>query len=167
MSMRNLQKIFEKCLADIQALNITVGKITKIEWAVLKNALGECNGQWAGNGWIYWIAISNEFLDEKIDEINLRETVYHEILHTVYRCSGHSKTWVRNALLIDKTYGCGVATYKSKYDILNPNLPVLGEITCSYCGGKLSIREKSIWEQIQNQKKALCAWCRKEIEVES
>lgn len=161
-----LQRIFEECLADIQALNISVGTITKIEWADLKNAWGECNGRWTGNGWEYWIAISTEFLNEKISEIHLRETVYHEILHTCYRCSSHSKTWVKTALLIDKTYGCGVATYKTKYDILHPELPEFHQMICPYCGGKLRIKEKSIWEQIENGRKACCVWCRHEMEIE-
>lgn len=164
--MRDLQKSFEECLADIQVLNITVGTITKIEWGDLKDAWGECNGQWTGNGWVYWIAISKKYLNDNISEIYLRETVYHEILHTCHRCHSHSKTWVKNALLIDKAYGCGIATFKTEYYVLHPELPEFHQMICPYCGGKLRIKEQDIWKQIRDGRKANCVWCRHEMEIE-
>lgn len=164
--MRDLQKIFEECLAEVKALDIPVGKITKVEWSELEDAWGRCHRIRTNDSTEFTIQISSRYADENIHLSELYDTFFHEILHTCPRCWGHRKTWVKYALMIDKAYGHEVAFYKSEYDIKNHDLPILHQMVCPNCKGKFGIKDKEIWERIQHGGGAYCGWCGNEMEIE-
>lgn len=164
--MRDLQKIYEECIAEVKSLGIPVGKIESIQWADIKNGWGRCARCGIGDTLRYNIEISNIYLDEPISIKELRATICHEILHTSPRCWKHGKVWVKNALKIDAKYHYGIALFKSKYDIMNNELPVIHKMICPNCGGGWKIRNSSDWDQIQSGNRFSCAWCRHEMEIE-
>lgn len=166
MIMRNLQKIFEDCLAEVKALNIPVGDIFRIDWLDMNDAWGKCYSAYTDKKLKYLIVINSEFASENISIMELRTTLCHEILHTCPRCGGHGKTWVKYALMVDKAYRYNVAAFKSKYDILNHDLPNLHQMVCPNCGGKRLFKNESVWDKISNENVVYCGWCRYEMEIE-
>lgn len=164
--MRDLQKIFEECLAEVKALNIPAGDILKIDWIDMNDAWGKCHRTYVNKQLKYLIVINSEYASENISIIELRATICHEILHTCPGCVGHGKIWIKYALMIDKAYGYNVAAFKSRYDILNHDLPNLHQMVCPYCGGKRFFKKESVWDKISNGNTVHCGWCRHEMEVE-
>lgn len=165
--MRDLQKIYEECIAEVKLLGIPVGKIESIQWADIEDAWGQCGICDIGDTVGYILYISNRYLDESITIKELRATICHEILHTCPRCWGHGKTWVKYALKVDAQYGYGISIYKSDYDILNSESPIIHKMICPKCGGGWEIKQMSDWEDIKNGScKAYCVWCRNEMKIE-
>ena len=165
--MRDLQLILEECLTEIKSLGIPVGEIESIQWANIENGWGHCDICDVGDTLKYILYISNTYLDESISIKELRATICHEILHTCPRCWGHGKTWVKYALKVDAKYGYGISIYKTGYDIINSESPIIHKMVCPNCGGGWGIRQMSDWEDIQNGScKAFCVWCRNEMKIE-
>lgn len=165
--MRDLQQLLGECLDEIKSLDIPVGKIESIQWADIKNGWGQCGICDTGDTLGYILYISNRYLDETISIKELRATICHEILHTCRNLWGHGKTWVKYALKVDAQYGYEISHYKSDYDILNSEMPIIHKMKCPNCGGGWGIRKMSDWEDIKNGNcKAYCVWCKNEMKVE-
>lgn len=164
--MRDLQQIFDECLAEMKSLKIPVGDIKCIEWTTLMGAWGKCHRVWENDHFSYYLKVSDEFQSDYINIKELRATICHEILHTCNGCYKHGKRWVKYALKLDAEYHYGIALFKSRYDIVNSELPVIHKMVCPNCGGGWKIRNSSDWDQIQSGIRFSCVWCRHEMEVE-
>lgn len=83
----------------------------------------------------YEIEISKFILSDK--EI-LKNTVYHELLHTVKSCMNHGKKWQELASQVNRHYNIdisrtGIASHEMKQEQLNR---MRYKATCQGCGRK-------------------------------
>ena len=88
--MRDLMKFAAECTAALDGLGIRYAK--NIRFSVNTRAtsrLGLCRKK--GNQ--YEIEISHLLLDERTPEDSLRDTLFHELLHTCYGCMKHTGRW--------------------------------------------------------------------------
>lgn len=160
--MRNLQQVFNECLMEVNAINIPIGNIESIEWAGFRNKWGLCIHH-IDSG-IYDIKISSRCKNTNIRLADLKNIIFHEMIHTCDGCMEHNKLWVGYALALDENYGYDVATAKTDFDLWNYDTPIICKLICKNCGGKREIRRKSSWERIQNGDKLICQWCKSGME---
>lgn len=116
--MRDLQKYANECINDMKVLGIKVPYIK--EFKVNKRAksrYGQCQRINGG----YSINICVDLLDEECPLGALKETLYHEIIHTLPRCFNHGEEFKRYAGMVNKAYGVNVSrcsTKEEKYGIV-------------------------------------------------
>lgn len=168
--MRNLQQLLKECMEEVKSLKIHIGDIKSIEWATLTDAWGKCRREWENDHFAYYLKVSREFQTECINIKELKATICHEILHTCNGCYRHGKRWVNYALKMDAKYHYGIALFKSRYDIVNSESPVIHKIVCPNCGGGWEIKDISDWNHVQNittgGKHLLCVWCNHQMKIE-
>lgn len=156
-TLKYLQKVFEQCLIEAKALAIPVQQIDGIRWGNLDKKWGICI--WHTKTNTFDIVISTRCQRKIISKEDLKNIVFHEILHTCEGCIEHSKLWVQYALKIDNEYGYGVSIFKTSYEFLHHELPVLHRMVCKNCSGICEIRDPADWERFQNGVKFHCSWC--------
>lgn len=145
--MKDFDRLINECLKEVEEAGITPGIISK--WSVnhrAKKRWGSCKRK-PGEG--YEIEISSVLLfDDRVSEKACKETIIHEILHTVQGGNGHTGRWKMFAEQINAKYGYnikrvtsgsekGVEEYHSTY-----SLPYKYMFKCRYCGDTI-FRKKS------------------------
>lgn len=99
--MKNLDKLFQDCLADVVNAGIETGNIISVSVnSRAKKRWGLCRYI---NGY-YEIEISNRLLADNIADIATKNTIVHEILHTVKGCMNHGDNWQKVANRINEFY---------------------------------------------------------------
>lgn len=129
--------MFAECLAQVQALSIKTDKIACIRWK--KHATrfyGKCcayNGE-------FEIQISEIYRRGKESIERLKDTIFHEILHTCNRCYNHDQEFWDYARILDEAYGCHVFLAEPRHD---------GSLRPQRQEKKLPTLLKECWDKLQ------------------
>ena len=113
--MKDLNAICLECENDLAAIGIKLGRIT--EYTVnsrAKTRLGLCSANRFGG---YRIQISEVLLRDDVPLDELKNTVYHEQLHTCRGCMNHGEEWKRLARKVSAAYGIDIARVASPDEI--------------------------------------------------
>lgn len=103
--MRNLNNVANECMAELDAIGINYGRISRFEINTrAKSRWGRCRKI----GSSYIIEINVDLLDERNDINGLKNTIIHELLHTCEGCMNHGKEWKRLAEIVNRNYGYGI-----------------------------------------------------------
>ena len=117
--MRDLQRVAMECVNDMRYLGIDVPHgITFIVNKRAKSRFGQCS--YNGFTKLYTIDINVDLLDERCPMLSLKETLYHEIIHTLPNCMNHGSEFKHYAYLVNTEYGTNVTRCSSsneKYGI--------------------------------------------------
>ncbi len=98
--MKNFEKLIKECQADLESIGIKIGKVTKYSINTrAKSRWGQCKQ--VGNG-VFEINISEQLLQDNITDQAAKDTILHEMLHTVDGCMGHKGKWKELAELVNK-----------------------------------------------------------------
>lgn len=111
--MRNLMTYAEECMEELDNLGI---KYRPARFKVLnKNVrrFGRCKKIYDDMFNEYEIEIRSVLLDEKNSIKGLKDTIIHELLHTVEGCMNHGKKWKKLASLVNEKYGYNVSRCNS------------------------------------------------------
>lgn len=98
--MKNLLELARDCQKELACLRIPWGKVRN--WSVntrAKARWGLCTK--VGRG-VFDIQIAASLLDDTIDDQAAKDTIAHELLHTVPGCFKHTGKWKQYAELINK-----------------------------------------------------------------
>ena len=79
--MKDLKKLANECMAELDAIGVQYGNV--ISWEVntrAKNRWGQC--RYIGGG-RYSISIINRLLDDNLPDEAAKQTIIHELLHSV------------------------------------------------------------------------------------
>lgn len=98
--MKNLLKLAAVCEAELRSIGIQPA--AKIRWTVNTRATrrwGSCKK--AGPG-AYEISISSRLLQEDVDTQAAKDTIMHELLHTVKGTKGHTGLWLQLATQVNQ-----------------------------------------------------------------
>ena len=142
--MRDLQRYANECINDMKALGIDVPHIEK--FTVNKRAksrFGQCSYNRATKQ--YSIEICSDLLDEECNVLALRETIFHELIHTLPNCMNHGNEFKRYADMINKRYYVNIkrtSTNEEKYGVIyakkiaerTEKKKVKYELFCEHCG---------------------------------
>ena len=104
--MKNLENAVSECKRDIEALGIELGSIISITINNrAKSRWGRCTRVDGAYKTAYKIEISGRLLDDEVDDMALKDTIVHELLHTIKGGFGHTGAWKRAAELMNARYG--------------------------------------------------------------
>ena len=103
--MKNLEIILQECLHECDDVGIKYGNIEKIYINKrLRSTWGICRKKVINGKEIFLIEINPRLLKEESSLSSIKDTVMHEVLHTVNGCHNHSKNWKNYACLINMKY---------------------------------------------------------------
>lgn len=142
--MKDLYEVMNECKRDIESLGIELGEVCKL--SVNKRAQtrwGLCRGCKG----VYEISISSRLLDDEVDDMALKNTMAHELLHTIKGGNGHKGEWKRCAELMNRTYGYNIkrCTSADEKGVLSSNREkkIKYILECSNCGQKYDYIRKT------------------------
>ena len=113
--MRDLQYYAMECINDMINIGIDVPEIQSFTVNTrAKKRFGQCkriDGE-------FYININVNLLNEECPLLSLKETLYHEIIHTLPKCFNHGQWFHYYAEMVNNAYGTHVDTtntFKEKY----------------------------------------------------
>lgn len=104
--MKDLIKLANECMAELDAIGIQYAK--NIKWEIntrAKKRWGLCSKKPDGS---YVISISNSLLDDYVPDTSTKNTINHELLHSVKGVKGHGPEWKRLADKVNRAYGYNI-----------------------------------------------------------
>lgn len=136
--MRDLRRVANECMAEQQLLGIDFGYVSV--WKVNTRALkrwGQCKRLPNGT---FEININVDLLNELNDINGLKDTIHHELLHTVSGCMNHGAKWQALAKKVNSAYGYHIQRTNSaeckgivartenyKYQVVCPNCGIISK----------------------------------------
>ena len=156
-----LQELFEVCKKEVEDAGIVRGNI----YATIKvnsrfsKKWGICRKR---NG-IYYIEVADRLLNA--EEISIKTTIIHEILHTVKGCMNHGPEWKRVANIMNRKYGYNIKRTTSEEE---KGLEVDWDafkyiVKCKKCGHTFGYTRKTKCIQYISQYR--CAACKGHLEI--
>ena len=100
--MKDLKKLAAECEADLLSIGIQPGKINR--WIVntrAKYRWGQCKEYLPG---LFDISIAERLLQDNVSDQATKNTILHELLHTVKGCHGHKGKWKELATKLTGVY---------------------------------------------------------------
>jgi len=138
--MKDLQALVAACQNDLRSIGIVTG--ADVEWSVntrAKCCWGQCETLGKGR---YRISIAACLLEDDVADQAAKDTIVHELLHTVEGGHGHTGEWKRLARLVNirlPSYTVTRVTAAERKGIDRP--PPRYELQCTRCG-KTAGRER-------------------------
>ena len=158
--MRELKNIADECITELKSMGIKCGKVRK--WEINNRAkcrLGQCVRVSIG---VFDISIAGFLLDENTDIFLLKNTVIHELLHTVKGCFKHTGKWKLLAEMVNENYPqynvkrtFDRAVIADIADIKEPTYRYI--LKCKNCGLEIKRQRKS--KAVINYKNYRCGKC--------
>lgn len=138
--MHDLESILDECYRMLDSLDIQyVRNHTIVIDSRLKRCWGSCRKNKDGS---FLIKISPVLMDEHTPSDSLKDTLYHELLHTVPNAMSHGKTWLHLAQKVNGATGLNIkrSTPASEKGILrnpadDPSVKFMG--ICEGCGAEV------------------------------
>lgn len=134
--MKNLKNFVEECKNDILSLGIELGNIKEVIVNTrAKSRWGQCSYHIHGDN--YTISISNRLLSDDVSDMSLKNTIAHELLHTIQGGMSHTGPWKKCADLLNSVYGYEVKRATSceekGVEIKQTSVPRY-KVKCNGCG---------------------------------
>ncbi len=139
--MKDFKKLQEICLNEVRAVGIEPGKISS--WIInsrAKRRWGLCKKNPDGT---FSIQIAKQLLeDDRVDEVAVKTTMIHEILHTTKGGMKHTGNWKMYATIMNKKYGYNIkrttsGEEKGLENHVSHLRPDKYLFVCRYCGQKI------------------------------
>ena len=113
--MRDLEAVAIECMEMLDKINIKYGNIKSItintraraRWGQCKKIPGTKE---------FTININQDLLDERNSVDGLKNTIIHELLHSVEGCMNHGPKWKKQADIVENTYGIHITRTSSAED---------------------------------------------------
>lgn len=156
--MKDLAGFARQCQAELASIGISCGRVAR--WSVNSRA----NGRWGlckktGEN-SYEIQISHKLLEDTVSDQVLKDTIVHELLHTLPGCLNHSQAWKEFARRVNQalpSYQIKVRTSYAEKGIAPPRkVPQYRYILrCQKCGAE--IRRQRMSDVVRFPQRYRCA----------
>ena len=163
--MKNLSELVKECKRDLDLLGIKYSK--NISWSV--NTRAKCRWGLCKKIGInaYEISVASSLLKDEIDEQMAKDTIVHELLHTVSGCMGHKGKWKLLADYVNRNlpqYNIKRATNFEEKGFVLESKPTEYRylLRCKNCGAEIGRQRES--KAVINYKNYRCSKCRGELE---
>ncbi len=158
--MKDLNTYVVQCQQDLNLLGIPYGNVRR--WEIntsAKSRWGLCKCLKGGD---FVISIAQMLLEDGVDEQALKDTIVHELLHTVPGCLDHKGKWKMYAELVNRRLPQytikRTASREEKGIMVDRVEPVYRYVLqCSNCGTEFSRERKS--KLVKNPEKFRCGRC--------
>ena len=159
--MKDLNKLVDTCLFELDTIGIKYGSITK--WTINTRARkrwGRCSP--LPDKKSFEISVSERLLADDISDKSVKTTIIHEILHTCKGCLNHSTEWKKLASYVNSTLGYDIkrCTSAAEHGICDEPAArnVRYIVKCIKCGKTYERERKS--KIIKNPQRYRCGVCR-------
>ena len=131
--MKDLKRLAAECERDLRSIGIVPGKV--VGWQIntrAKRRWGQCKKLPDGT---FTISIAASLMEDSVCDQATKNTVMHELLHTVQGCHGHTGKWKMLADTINRrlpSYTIKRTTEYGEKGIAKP--PSKYVIQCTKCG---------------------------------
>lgn len=144
--MKDLRSLVSQCQAELASIGIICGKVSR--WSVNTRARtrwGMCKKLPDGT---FEIEISVMLLQDAVSDRAAKETVIHELLHTVPGCNGHTGKWKLLAAQVNQKlpmYQIKRTTSAAEKGLQSPLKPQSYRylLRCTGCGKNIQRQKKS------------------------
>lgn len=158
--MKDLSKIVGECIAELSAIGIVPAR--HIRWHVntrAKSRWGICRKTGARD---YEIEISERLLRDEVSDVATKNTVIHELLHTIPGGMKHTGNWAAAAAKVNRAYPqyhIQRLTSSEEKGIVSdpPTRPSKYALKCTHCGTEVPRERMS--KVIQRPQDYRCAFC--------
>ena len=107
--MKNLQVLYDECIAEVEAAGIKPGNIIEVKATNMKKTYGKTIKNDSTNSTsktpTYIIRIAKDMLKDESPTKEVKATIIHEICHTVEGCFNHNSPWLSKIEIMNKKYG--------------------------------------------------------------
>lgn len=153
--------ILKQIILEIESLDIAVGKINpSVKFTSNKTTLGTCK------------KLNNSDFDFEIritklisNETSLKNTIAHEVLHTVEGCFNHGKKWKAMAEKVNSKYGYNITRLGDVSETISTPKYL---VVCKNCGMEYRYFKKGKVIKLLESKsrdKVSCGKCKGELIV--
>ena len=134
-----LNEMLEECAKDMISVGIPVqkDKIINIGLANVPNTHALCCFKETEDGTRYIIAIRKTMmyhLDDEVVMANVKNSIYHELLHTCPKATTHNKTFMKWSGVCDKKLGTRTRLYMEDAIYYNTTKNKGFAYVCPHCG---------------------------------
>lgn len=155
-----LNEMLQETIQEVERAGIEVGNINP---SVKINSATTFYGICKKRGDVYNIEISKYYLMNPMEQV--KQTLVHEVLHTVKGCYNHGKTWKKWADLINKAYGYSISR-TSKHGFHHPEYKEVRrkyKIECTGCGNVWHRQKRS--KLVTHAHTYTCGKCKSKLQL--
>jgi predicted SprT family Zn-dependent metalloprotease len=161
--MHNIYKLLSECKEECEACGIFLGEIANISVNTrAERRWGHC--RYASDEDAFYIDISYKLVDDSTPVKTLKETILHELCHTIDEGMCHTGEWKKAVTLLNNKYGYNIKRTNSYADkgVDKEKFPprrntVNYVFECIGCGCQISRTRKSKF--VEHSEKYHCGIC--------
>lgn len=134
LSVEMLERLVAACRDELEALGFTVGRVLSVSVnRRAKTLFGRCRRD-AGGG--YHIEIM-AYLNNHRTVAEIRQTVMHELLHTLPGCGNHGAGFQAAARRVNEALGYSISSTSKLSKAVQERIPFNYVLLCGVCGAEL------------------------------
>lgn len=145
---KKLQDMLQECVYDMVSIGIPI-QTDRIDEIVhlgkLEGTMGVCGRYTADDGKMaFSITVNKKILKKMENPVvvkNVKNTLYHELLHTCPDCVGHNENWLKYAKICDEKLGTKTRQRLSERIYLGRHKGTAHHFCCDNCGFKYITEE--------------------------
>ena len=166
--MKNLNRLYLECEEELKRINMDFSKyiVNVSANGRLRTTLGICHYDYRTGR--YAIQINPALLADNVDDMEVKDTIIHEMLHTCPGCMSHGWEWKRRADRVNRMLGYHVSRCASTKDLLEAGVKDMREsykyaLECVDCGNQFKYRR---WcTSLENPSRYRCGKCHGELKT--
>lgn len=166
--MKDLQKLYNDCVMELKRINMDISnKITEVKInGRLRTTMGICyRNNRTGN---YSIGINQALMSDTADEMEVKDTIIHELLHTCPGSFNHGYEWKLRADRVNRMLGYHVSTCASRQEVEAKGIQLKIEdwkyaLECVNCGKQY--KRKRWGYALENPSNYKCGKCGGELKT--
>ena len=141
-----LKELFNECICELNGIGFEKLIAANIHYNISRNAkrrLGNCHRETLINDEYYFTISISEWLLLNFNDDTIKNTIMHELLHTIKDCFNHGYMWQRYANMVNEKLGYNIKRVSSVSNLCEKNgIDYVGfadnlhryKITCGKCG---------------------------------
>lgn len=160
--MKDLTQLFNQCMWEVEQANIKTGNIVSVSVNTrAKNRWGQTKKK----GDKYYITISDKLLDDNISDFGAKNTLIHEILHTVSGCMNHKSEWQAVANIMNRKYNYNIkrTSSASELNVKVDKVDYRYNVVCKNCGKSYNYNRAG--NVVKYPSRFRCGACNGELKV--
>lgn len=162
MEVKDLYKLYRECSEELRRINMDFSdKIVRVSVnGRLRTTLGVCNRDRRTGK--FTIDINPALLADNVSDLEVKDTIIHEILHTCPNCFDHGYEWKRRADRVNRMLGYHVSRTASRADMEAAGVKIKREefkyaLECVECGTQYKYKR---WgKALENPSAYRCGSC--------
>ena len=166
--MKDLNKLYEECMEELTRINMDFSnKIVRVSVnGRLRTTLGVCNRDRRTGK--FTIDINPALLADNVNDMEVKDTIIHEMIHTCPGCFNHGYEWKRRADRVNRMLGYHVSRTASRADMEAANVKVKREefkyaLECVECGSQYKYNR---WgKALENPSRYRCGKCHGDLKT--